>query len=111
MSLIYVHVHSYLSLIARGAAQEGTFMAYVIAKPCIGVKDTACIVVCPVDVIHPTKDEAGFAEAEHLHIDLEHCIDCGLCAGECPVNAIFHETELPPEWAHFIEKNAAYYKK
>ena len=24
-------------------------MAYVIAEPCIGTKDTACVDVCPVD--------------------------------------------------------------
>jgi NAD-dependent dihydropyrimidine dehydrogenase PreA subunit len=24
-------------------------MAYVIAEPCIGVKDTACVDACPVD--------------------------------------------------------------
>jgi hypothetical protein len=24
-------------------------MAHVIAEPCIGVKDTACVDVCPVD--------------------------------------------------------------
>lgn len=39
-------------------------MAFIITKPCVGVKDTACVAVCPVDVIHPTKDEAGFAAAE-----------------------------------------------
>ena len=32
-------------------------MAYVIAEPCIGTKDTACVDVCPVDCIHPRKDE------------------------------------------------------
>jgi len=31
-------------------------MAYVIAEPCIGTKDTACVDVCPVDCIHPRKD-------------------------------------------------------
>ena len=35
-------------------------MAYVIAEPCIGVKDTACVDACPVDCIHPRKDEADF---------------------------------------------------
>jgi len=35
-------------------------MAYVIAEPCIGTKDTACVDVCPVDCIHPRKDEANF---------------------------------------------------
>src|SRR6266403_1659550 len=33
-------------------------MAYVIAEPCIGTKDTACVDVCPVDCIHPAKDRA-----------------------------------------------------
>src|SRR5277367_5710012 len=27
-------------------------MAYVIAEPCIGTKDTACVDVCSVDCIH-----------------------------------------------------------
>ena len=38
-------------------------MAYVIAEPCIGVKDTACVDACPVDCIHPKKDEADFESA------------------------------------------------
>ena len=42
-------------------------MAYVIAEPCIGTKDTACMDACPVDCIHPKKDEAGFADVE-LHL-------------------------------------------
>ena len=85
-------------------------MAYVIAKPCIGVKDTACVVVCPVDVIHPTPDERNFNEVDQLFIDGRDCTCCGLCVGECPVSAIFNEDELPVEWHSFIEKNAAYYK-
>ena len=32
-------------------------MTYVIAEPCIGTKDTACVDACPVDCIHPKKDE------------------------------------------------------
>src|SRR4029079_17409130 len=86
-------------------------MAHIIAQPCIGTKDTACVAVCPVDCIHPTKDEATFAEAEMLYIDPDTCIDCGLCVDECPVTAIFPQEDLPAEWAEFIEKNAAYYKK
>ena len=39
-------------------------MAYIIAQPCIGTKDTACVVVCPVDCIHPKKDEPAHAEEE-----------------------------------------------
>ena len=85
-------------------------MAIVIAQPCVGVKDTACVTVCPVDCIHPTKDEDGFAAAEQLFVDPETCISCGLCVEECPVNAIFDESDLPAEWAEFVEKNAAYFK-
>ena len=86
-------------------------MAHIIAQPCIGTKDTACVAVCPVDCIHPTKDEASFADAEMLYIDPDTCIDCGLCVDECPVQAIFPQEDLPAEWAEFIEKNAAYYRK
>ena len=86
-------------------------MAYVIALPCIGVKDTACLAVCPMDCIHPTKDEPGFESAEQLYIDPEVCIDCGLCQAECPVHAIFPDQDLPGEWADFLEKNAAWYRR
>ena len=44
-------------------------MAYVIAEPCIGTKDTACVDACPVDCIHPKKDEEAFATEEMLYID------------------------------------------
>src|SRR5689334_21922623 len=54
-------------------------MSYVIALPCIGVKDTACVAICPCDCIHPTKDEPDFATAEQLYIDPAVCIDCDLC--------------------------------
>jgi ferredoxin len=86
-------------------------MAYVIAKPCIGVKDTACVAVCPCDCIHPTPNEKGFASAEMLLIDPVACIDCNLCAGECPVQAIFPQDDVPAEWAEFIERNAVYYRQ
>ena len=44
-------------------------MAYVIAEPCIGTKDTACADACPVDCIHPKKGEDGNEGAEQLFID------------------------------------------
>jgi ferredoxin len=86
-------------------------MAFVIALPCIGVKDTACVVVCPVDCIHPTKDEAGSASAEMLYINPDECTDCGLCVDECPAKAIFHQDDVPAEWHDFIERNAAHYRR
>ncbi|GMV96124.1 MAG: ferredoxin family protein [Phycisphaerae bacterium] len=85
-------------------------MSHYIAEPCIGTKDTACVAVCPVDCIHPTKDEPDFATSEMLYIDPDTCIDCGLCVDECPVKAIFPEEDLPEEWKRFVEINAAYYK-
>jgi NAD-dependent dihydropyrimidine dehydrogenase PreA subunit len=54
-------------------------MTYVIAEPCIGTKDTACVEVCPVDCIHPTKTEPEYATAELLYINPDECIDCGAC--------------------------------
>jgi NADH-quinone oxidoreductase B subunit len=54
-------------------------MAYIICEPCVGTKDTACVDVCPVDCIHPRKDEPAFAAAEMLYIHPDECIDCGAC--------------------------------
>ena len=43
-------------------------MTYIIAEPCIDIKDKSCVDVCPVDCIH---------EADRiLVIDPEECIDC-----------------------------------
>jgi NAD-dependent dihydropyrimidine dehydrogenase PreA subunit len=50
-------------------------MAYVITEPCIGVKDTGCVDVCPVDCIHPRKDEMGFVAALQLYIEPDECIE------------------------------------
>ncbi|MBK9126571.1 MAG: ferredoxin family protein [Phycisphaerales bacterium] len=84
-------------------------MPHIITQSCIGTKDTSCVDVCPVDCIHPRKDEPDFAKAEMLYINPETCIDCGLCVDECPVKAIFSEDDLPAEMEAFIEKNAEYY--
>ena len=70
-------------------------MAYVIAEPCIGTKDTACVDACPVDCIHPKKDDPRYADSELLYIDPVECIDCGACVPECPFSAIFPEDEVP----------------
>ena len=86
-------------------------MAYVIAQPCVGEKDTACVTICPCDCIHPTKDEPAFAAADMLYIDPDLCIDCGLCVDECPVKAIFRDEDVPAEWSDFVQRNADYYKK
>ncbi|MCZ6596452.1 MAG: ferredoxin family protein [Planctomycetota bacterium] len=86
-------------------------MTYVIAEPCIGTKDTACVEVCPVDCIHPMKDEAEYEPEKMLYIDPDECIDCGACTPECPVTAIFDENELPEQWAEYTKINADWYAK
>jgi NAD-dependent dihydropyrimidine dehydrogenase PreA subunit len=86
-------------------------MTYVIAEPCIGVKDYSCVEVCPVDCIHPTEVEEDFAEAPQLYIDPEECIDCDACVEACPVDAIFAEDQLPDEWQNFVQINADYYRR
>lgn len=86
-------------------------MAYVIAEPCIGTKDTACVDACPVDCIHPRKDEPTFATDVQLYIDPVECIDCGACVPVCPVSAIFALDDLPEKWKHYVEINAKYYKR
>ena len=37
-------------------------MAYIIADPCVGTCDTACVEVCPVDCIHGPDDKEGSGE-------------------------------------------------
>ena len=76
-------------------------MAYVIAEPCIGVRDKTCVDVCPVDCIVEGPDQ--------LYIEPSACIDCDLCRPVCPVDAIFAAEQVPPRWQHFIAKNAAYF--
>ena len=84
-------------------------MAYVIAEPCIGTKDTACVDACPVDCIHPKKDETGYEGVEQLFIDPVECIDCGACVPVCPVSAIYAGDDLPDKWVDFATKNSAHY--
>lgn len=85
-------------------------MAYVIAEPCIGTKDTSCADVCPVDCIHPAPGEEGHETASILYIDPNECIDCDACVEACPVDACFAEDQLPAEWAKYTAINAEYYK-
>ena len=86
-------------------------MAFIIAEPCIDVKDTACLNTCPVDCIHPRKDQSDFEPARMLYIDPVACIDYGACVPVCPVEAIYAEDNLPYCWDQFIKINAEHYKK
>ena len=84
-------------------------MAYSICEPCIGVKDTACVTVCPVDCIHPVPSAPAFVAAEQLFIEPDECIDCGACVDACPVDAIFPNDEVPERWRDAIARNAAHF--
>jgi ferredoxin len=86
-------------------------MPHIIAEPCIGTKDTACVDVCPVDCIHPTKDDPNYESADQLFIDPDTCIDCGLCVDECPVSAIYQDEDLPKEWDNYVQLNIDYFKE
>ena len=88
-----------------------TTLAYIICEPCVGTKDAACVDVCPVDCIHPRKDEPQFETAEMLYIHPDECIDCGACVPACPVEAIYSLDETPDKWESFIQVNAGYYQK
>ncbi len=84
-------------------------MPFIITDPCIETKDTACVDVCPVDCIHPRKDEAEFAQAAMLYIHPEECIDCGACVPACPVAAIYESIDATPSnQKDLIEANAIY---
>jgi ferredoxin len=81
-------------------------MAYIIAEGCIGVKDKACVSVCPVDCIHE-----GTEPYDMLYINPDECIDCGLCEPECPVTAIFADSDVPKDQERFIQINADFFRK
>jgi ferredoxin/flavodoxin---NADP+ reductase len=82
-------------------------MPHVITQSCCS--DGSCVYACPVNCIHPSPDEPGFATAEMLYIDPVACVDCGACVSACPVGAIAPDARLTPEQQPFVALNAAYY--
>ena len=73
-------------------------MTHVVTDACLRCKYTDCVEVCPVDCFHEGP--------LFLVIDPDECIDCAVCIPECPVNAIFAESDMPAEFAPFLELNA-----
>ncbi len=73
-------------------------MTMVVTEPCKGCKDKACLKVCPTDCF--------YEDGDMVYIHPDECIDCGACVPECPVEAIFHEDNVPEPWLHYIELNA-----
>jgi ferredoxin/flavodoxin---NADP+ reductase len=82
-------------------------MPHVITQSCCS--DGSCVYACPVNCIHPSPDEPGFATAEMLYVDPAACVDCGACVSACPVGAIAPDTRLEPEQLPFVALNAAFY--
>src|SRR5262249_17825461 len=77
---------------------KGPFpMTHVVCEPCYDCKYTDCCVVCPV--------ECFYQDDMMLYIDPVDCIDCEACVPECPVEAIFVEANVPPQWANWTQVN------
>lgn len=76
-------------------------MTYVIAEPCVDVKDKSCIDECPVDCIYEGD--------RMLYIHPDECVDCGACEPVCPVEAIYYEDDVPAEYTEFREKSPLFF--
>ena len=76
-------------------------MTYVIAQPCVDLKDLACVDECPVDCIYEGK--------RMLYIHPDECVDCGACEPVCPVEAIFYEDDTPAEWKEYYDANVHFF--
>ncbi len=72
-------------------------MAFVVCEPCRDCKYTDCVAVCPC--------ECFYQDEQMLYIDPDVCIDCEACVPECPVDAIFHENNVPGPWTQFVSLN------
>ena len=77
-------------------------MAYVIAQPCVDVRDLACVDACPVDCIYQGE--------RSLYINPDGCVDCGACDPVCPVEAIYHVDDVSDEWAAYTRANAEFFE-
>ncbi len=73
-------------------------MTFVVTENCKGCRFTDCVAVCPVDCFHGDDDM--------LYIDPDECIDCGACVPECPVEAIYDESQLPEDQTEWLKVNA-----
>ena len=82
---------------------------YVICEPCYGTMDRACVEICPVqDSAMWEGHRDGFPD--QIYIDPELCIGCSLCEPECPVDAIYVESDVPEQWTRYIQLNATFPK-
>jgi len=72
-------------------------MPHVVTSACVDAKYQECVAVCPVEAFRELPT--------YLVIDPDECIDCGACIAECPVEAIFADTDVPAEEEAWIERN------
>jgi NAD-dependent dihydropyrimidine dehydrogenase PreA subunit len=87
--------------LAPASSTGRTLVTYVIAEPCVDLKDKACIEECPVDCIYEGK--------RSLYIHPDECVDCGACEPVCPVEAIFYEDDVPGQWKDFYKANVEFF--
>jgi len=73
-------------------------MTMVVTEPCKGCKDKDCLAVCPCDCF--------YEDANMLYINPDECVECDACVPVCPVEAIFHEDNVPEHWFDYIELNS-----
>ena len=78
-----------------------TFVTYVIAEPCVDVKDKSCREECPVDCIYDGT--------RMLYIQPDECVDCGACEPVCPVEAIYYEDDVPGQWQGYKKINTEFF--
>ncbi|MGZ4664748.1 MAG: ferredoxin [Frankiaceae bacterium] len=76
-------------------------MTYVIAEPCVDIKDRSCVEECPVDCIYEGD--------RMLYIHPDECVDCGACEPVCPVEAIYYEDDVPTQWSAYTEANVVFF--
>src|SRR5205814_8224813 len=76
-------------------------VTYVIAQPCVDLKDRACVDECPVDCIYEGK--------RMLYIHPDECVDCGACEPVCPVEAIYYEDDTPDQWKDYYAANVEFF--
>ena len=76
-------------------------MTYIVDENCIKCKLVDYVEVCPVDCFYERKNM--------LVIHPDECIDCGVYEPECPIDAIYPDTEKNME--KWVEINKIYAEK
>src|SRR5688572_5839985 len=82
-------------------------MAFVITRLCRDCKDLSCVKVCPAACILEHAPPSGQSDLPNqLFIDPVDCIDCNVCAPECPWEAIYPDTDVPAAFEPDVALNA-----